>query len=76
MSVLLVFGGRLASVMTVEEKSVSTVCSFEEGGGSKMGVMGSRVGGNVGGMRSGRSTRERVRVRVVGWVGELLLLFA
>ncbi|KAH9988599.1 hypothetical protein BJV77DRAFT_731581 [Russula vinacea] len=52
---LWVFGGRLATVMVVveeeeEEESVSVASSFERGG-SKMGVTGSSVGGNVGGIR-------------------------
>ena len=79
MSGLWVFGGRLATVMVVveeeeEEESVSVASSFERGG-SKMGVTGSRVGGNVGGIRRGRSARGRVRAGawVVVWVGELLL---
>lgn len=80
MSGLWVFGGRLATVMVVveeedeEEESVSVASSCERGG-SKMGVTGSRVGGNVGGIRRGRSARGRVRAGawVVVWVGELLL---
>ena len=77
MSGLWVFGGRLATVMVVveeAEESVSVASSFERGG-SKMGVTGSSVGGNVGGIRRGRSARGRVRAGawVVVWVGELLL---
>jgi hypothetical protein len=77
MSGLWVFGGRLATVMVVveeAEESVSVASSCERGG-SKMGVTGSRVGGNVGGIRRGRSARGRVRAGewVVVWVGELLL---
>ena len=79
MSGLWVFGGRLATVMVVveeedEEDSVSVASSCGRGG-SKMGVTGSSVGGNVGGIRRGRSARGRVRAGewVVVWVGELLL---
>jgi hypothetical protein len=64
MSALSVFGGRLASVMVGVEESASATCSCEDGG-SKMGVTGSRLGGNVGGKRSGRRARVRVRVERV-----------
>ena len=56
-------------MVVVKEESVSVTCSCK-GGGSKMGVMGSRVGGNDG-MRSGCSTCIRVCVRVE-WVRDLL----
>ena len=51
-------------MVVVEEESVSVTCSCEDGG-SKMCVMGSRVGENDGGTSSGRSAR-------VVWVRELL----
>ena len=51
-------------MVVVEEESVSVTCSCE-GGGSKMCVMGSRVGENDGGTSSGRSAP-------VVWVRELL----
>ena len=82
MSALRVFGGRLASVIVAAvEESVSVVaassCDVDRGGGgSKMGVSGSMLGGSV--RRRGRRVRGRVRGRVrtvavaVG-VDELLL---
>ena len=56
-------------MVVVVKESVSVTCSCE-GGGSKRGVMGSRIGGNDG-MRSGCSTCIRVCVRVE-WVRDLL----
>jgi hypothetical protein len=62
MSALWVFGDRLARAMVVIEEGSVSVTRSCEGGNSKMGVTGSRLDGNDGGIRRGRSARYRYGV--------------